>query len=481
MSITSLSFAAFLLGVLLVYYLLPRRAQNVWLLVASYGFYVTWAWQFALLLLLATGANFVLARGLRQNGEGRRALLWAGIVLNVALLYFFRAAHFYLPELISLLARAGIVLQSNGPPVGGLQILLPVGLAYYTLQNISYLVDVYRGQLKAAGDVVDFALYLVYFPRLLSGPVERARTFLPMLAQRRVVDNDVLARGFTLIVVGLARKLLVADTLAAIIFWDAFETPAKYTGPELIGWLMLYGLFLYNDFAGYTSMARGVSYLFGIELSANFKQPYFARTFTEFWNSWHITLSHWLRDYIFFPLSRALLRRNPRRTNIANLILPPLVTMLVSGLWHGLGWGLLLWGALHGLYQVLERLPSLWRPVVPPQQRALWRQGLSILAVQMLVTLAWAPFVMELPVALSYWQGILDWTYPIIRFRRILLLAPFLIAILALDWAQRQPRDEAIFLRWPRPIQASLLAGCLFLLMLIMQVGYEESFVYMGF
>jgi alginate O-acetyltransferase complex protein AlgI len=476
MSLTSLHFVYFLLAVLLVYYLLPRRGQNYWLLAASYIFYVSWAWQFALLLLLSTAANFTLARRLRRNGQNRRWLLWAGVLLNVTLLLIFRLAHFYLPELLTLMARGGIELRA-----GGLQILLPVGLAYYTLQNISYLVDVYRGQLQAATDPVDFALYLAYFPKLLSGPIERARSFLPRLAQPRLVDNGVLAKGLTLIVIGLARKLLVADTLASIIFWNAFETPAFYTGPELIGWLLLYGFYLYNDFAGYTSMARGVSQLFGIELAANFKQPYFARTFAEFWNSWHITLSHWLRDYIFFPASRALLRRNPSRRNLANLLLPPLVTMLVSGLWHGLGWGLLVWGGLHGLYQVAERLPSLWRPVVPAQQQPRWRQGLSILIVQLLVTAAWVPFVMELPTALAYWQGMLDWTYPIIRFRRIFFLVPFFAAIMLLDWFQYRADDEAIFLRWPRPVQASLLAACLFLLMIIGQVDYEEPFVYLGF
>ena len=184
-------------------------------------------------------------------------------------------------------------------------LLLPIGLAYYSLQNISYLIDIYRKQTVAATDFIDFALYLAYFPKLLSGPIERARTFLPKLAQPRHVDNKLLARSFTLIIVGLMRTLLIAGILLKMIFWDAFETPAKYTAPELIGWLLIYSLFLYNDFAGYTSIVRGVSGLFGLELSRNFSQPYFTRNLTEFWNSWHISLSHWLRDYIYFPLSRA--------------------------------------------------------------------------------------------------------------------------------------------------------------------------------
>jgi hypothetical protein len=209
---------------------------------------------------------------------------------------FFRSVNFYLPEFISLADRLGLPISEHS-----FKFILPVGLAYYTLQNISYLVDVRHKQIAASVDFIDFALYLAYFPKLLSGPIERARTFLPQLANPRRVDNETLARSFTLIIVGLLRKLLIASLFSGILFWNAFETPALYTAPELIGWIVIYGLFLYNDFAGYTSIVRGISGLFGIQLSHNFKQPYFARNLTEFWNNWHISLSHWLRDYIFFP------------------------------------------------------------------------------------------------------------------------------------------------------------------------------------
>jgi len=349
------------------------------------------------------------------------------------------------------------------------------------LENISYQVDVYRGQVKATRDFIDFALYLAYFPKLLAGPIERARTFLPKLTQPRVVDNELFSKSFALIVIGAVRKLLIADYLSSIIFWDAFETPEKYTGPELIAWLLMYALMIYNDFAGYTSMMRGISGLFGIELSFNFQQPYFARNFTEFWNRWHITLSHWLRDYIFFPLSRALLRRNPSRRNVANLIFPPLVTMLASGLWHGLSWHMILWGGLHGLYQIIERIPSLWRPVIPPQRWPRWRQVMAAGIVFSLAVLAWVPFRMDLPLAFEYWWRMLDWTYVVIRIRRIFLLLPVIGVVGILDWLQYHYQDQTIFLRWPRLAQAALLAGVAFLILIMVQVDYGEPFVYQGF
>jgi alginate O-acetyltransferase complex protein AlgI len=476
MSITSINFFFALIIVLAIYYMLSRRAQNYWLLIVSYAFCITWAWQFSLLLIGITAFNFFLAKGMSKIEKPSTHLLLIGISINVIVLLLFRVADFYLPGLISMFANLGIQLNEQS-----LKFLLPIGLAYFTLQNISYLVDVHRKQTPAASDFIDFGLYLAYFPKILAGPIERARTFLPILAKPRRVDNDLLARSFTLIIIGLLRKVVIASILSAIIFWDAFETPGLYTGPELVGWLVLYGLFLYNDFAGYTSIARGISGLFGIELSQNFKQPYFARNLTEFWNSWHITLSHWLRDYIFFPITRSLLKRNPSRTNLPNLIIPPMATMLISGLWHGFGWHMLLWGGLHGLYQVIERLTILRGPVVPPQKWPIWRQVLSMLVVFGVVSFAWAPFVMELPVALAYWGGMFDWASPILRYRRILLFVPLLALTLLVDWLQRYYKDEEFFLRWPRLVQASLLAVSLLLLVLMMQSEQAAPFVYQGF
>jgi D-alanyl-lipoteichoic acid acyltransferase DltB (MBOAT superfamily) len=276
------------------------------------------------------------------------------------------------------------------------------------------------------------------------------------------------------------RKLFIAGLLSGIIFWDAFETPSKYTGPELICWILIYGLFLYNDFAGYTSIARGVSGLFGIELSRNFSQPYFARNMTEFWNSWHISLSHWLRDYIYFPLSRALLRRDPKQPALSYLVLPPMITMLVSGLWHGFGWGTLLWGGLHGSYQVVERLMAAGKPSVPPGQQPVWRQLLASGLVLVLVSFAWVPFIMDLPLAFTYWAGMLDWTYPFPRYRRILLAIPIFILILLMDWLERRYQDEVFYIRWPRLVQASLLAISFFIILLLLQTE-QQPFVYQGF
>jgi D-alanyl-lipoteichoic acid acyltransferase DltB (MBOAT superfamily) len=476
MTITSIHYFLFTTLALGVYYLLPRRSQNVWLLFVSYTFIALWAWQFAVVLGIVTIINFRLALQLGSENRMRRGVLWLGIGINVSTLILFRASAFFLPQLESLFGRLGIPVQA-----GGLTLLIPLGLSYYVLQTISYLVDVYRGQLRAETDVVSFALYLCYFPKIIAGPIERARSFLPKLAQARVLDPDMVRRSILLIFTGLVRKLLIADILTASILLDVFNLPAKYTSSELLGWLVIYAFAIYNDFAGYTNIVRGVSGLFGIELSPNFRVPYFSRTFTEFWTRWHITLSEWLRDYIYFPISRVLARRTSSRQNLASIVLPPMLTMLVSGLWHGFGMHMLLWGALHGLYLVFERIFSIWRPGRPAQNQPFWRQGLSATIVFLFVILAWVPFRWELPAAFEFWSALFSGSSFEIRFRRLFLVFPVLAVSLLMDVLQMRTQDEYIYLRWPRLARAACMAIILLLVFIVTGGESEEPFVYQAF
>lgn len=472
MEITSFQFAGFVLLTLVVYYLLPRRPQNVLLLVASYLFYASWSWWYLLALWAMTAVNYAV--GLNLRGRSRRGVLALGIGVNLLALAVFKYEDFFVPDLLARLDKWGV---ETG--VGGVEILLPVGMSFYVVAVLSYLLDVYRGQAQPAEDLVDFALYLAYFPKLIAGPIERARAFMPRLTRQRIVDNDVLARSFSLIVIGLVRKVVLADTMFKMRPEGMFSDPEKFGALKLGVYLVVYAFALYNDFAGYTSIVRGVSGLFGIELSHNFNVPYFSRNFSEFWNRWHITLSHWLRDYIYFPTSRALLRRNPTRTNIPNLLIPPMATMLASGLWHGPGWSMLVWGALHGVFLIGERLLALWRPAGPPQKQPRWRQGIAMGIVFTLVMLAWVPFVVPTPSgAVDFWRGLLnfsDLSRPSVRI--LIALCP----ALWLDWVQYRGGDELVFLRWPRLAQATLLAVAFMAIFLISQADTGAPFVYQGF
>lgn len=232
------------------------------------------------------------------------------------MLAFFKYQHFFLPEL----ARLG--LESDG-----LRLLVPIGLSFYIVQAIAYLMDLDKGLQEPERDPLDFALFMIYFPRMISGPIERARDFLPKLKAPRLVDDELFARSLTLILMGLFRKLAVADVLNVILPKDVFSDPSHYRAPELALWLLAYSFILYNDFAGYSSIVRGVSGLFGIELNQNFNLPYLARNMVEFWARWHMSLSEWLRDYSFTPTTRALLRRKYNSRHPLTMVVPPLLTM----------------------------------------------------------------------------------------------------------------------------------------------------------
>jgi alginate O-acetyltransferase complex protein AlgI len=476
MPVTSLLFVFFTGFSLAVYHLLPRRPQNIWLLFVSYVFLARWDWRFAVFLGVITVVNFALASRLRGSDPGRRAVLWIGIGFNILVLVIFRTVNFFIPEMEKLFERAGFLT-----PADGLQMLIPLGVSFYVLQAISYLVDVYRGQVKIEPGFLDFALYLAYFPKIVAGPIERPGLFLSKLAHPRSVDRYLAERSVVLIFTGLVRKLLIADLLWSFILSDVFEIPTKYTPPEMMIWLIIYAFALYNDFAGYTQIVRGVSGFFGIELSPNFRTPYFSRSFNEFWTRWHISLSEWLRDYVYFPVSRALSRRSPGRQDLASLVMPPMITMLVSGLWHGFGLHMVIWGGLHGLYLILERLLSLRWSAVRGESRPLWRQGLAMGFVFTMILLAWVPFGWEMPNAFRVWEALTSISSFDIRYQRLFIALPILLISLAMDLIHYHSQDEYFYLKWPRLAQAACMAAILILVFIATGGDFKEPFVYQAF
>jgi D-alanyl-lipoteichoic acid acyltransferase DltB (MBOAT superfamily) len=397
-----------------------------------------------------------------------------GIVFNVLALVFFKYQDFFLPELNAL-----------GLTGDGLRLLLPIGLSFYIVQAIAYLMDLEKGLLAPERDPLDFALFMAYFPRLTSGPIERARDFLPKLKAPRVVDDELFARSITLILMGLFRKVAVADVLTLILPSDVFSDPGNYRAPELAIWLLAYAFALYNDFAGYSAIVRGISGLFGIELNPNFNLPYLARNMVEFWARWHISLSEWLRDYVFTPSTRALLRRKYNSRHALTIVLPPLLTMAISALWHDVSWNMLLWGGLHGVFQVGERVRSIWWPAPPPQQHPWWRQVGAMLLVFVLVSLAWVPFKTSIPDTLDYWAGLTnlsEWGAGL-TLSHLHGLVFFLAGIiLALDICLYR-RGEFTFTQWPPLGKAIMINLAIFAIILgtAVQGDAPPPFIYQGF
>jgi hypothetical protein len=452
--LVSLLFLAFVSAVLLVFYRLPGRWQPTWLLAASYVFCASYGWKVLAALLALTVANFLLARPAALIGGRGRPTLSAGLLL-----------------------RDGVAAGTfMGIDRSAAWWALPVGLSFYSLQAISYQIDLRRGQISPQPGFVGLALYLGYFPKLLAGPIERARSFLPQLTAERVLDADRLGGALTLIVVGLVRKVLIGDPLWAKIPEAAFTSPESASA--LLAWLAVYTIALYNDFAGYTSIARGVSSLFGIDLSPNFASPFLARSFTEFWNRWHITLSQWLRDYVFVPLSRALLRRGFAFEGAVNVVVPAMLTMLASGLWHGTGWHMLVWGGLHGSYLVAEKARQSIRPKPPPGTWPLPRRIAAALAVVGVAIVSNAFFRLSVADAVAFLGAALTPAAPPWPDPLVVLLVGLGFWI---DWVQWRKRDELVFLRWPPAARRAALAAALLALLVAFQFDTNTGFVYEEF
>ncbi len=497
MTITSFTFMGFVLAILAIYHLAPQAWKKHILLAASLVFYASISWQALIILSLIALANFLIGIKL-SKGKNNSLWLWFGVLTNIASLAAFKYADFYLPHIESILQKSNIQTTTEG-----LKILLPLGLSFFVMQGIAYLIDISKKRIQPIEHFLDFWLFAIYFPKLLSGPMERAGRFVKQINQPRIVDTEQLETSLALIIMGIVRKMVLATPLLTMMPADVFTEPELFAPHLLASWLLAYGFAIYNDFAGYTNIIRGVSGLFGISLTQNFNVPYFARDFTEFWQRWHISFSNWLRDYIFFPLTR-FLRRKFTRKNPLNIIIPPLVTMLISGLWHGLSFHMLLWGGLHGIYQVVERIPSLWRPVVTPAKRPKWRQWLGGLITFGLAMLAWVPFRADLPTTWAFYKKLVlffnipimkkaihplssvylgsgqiinykNWLLPDIRI--FILIIPSLIIDI---WQYRHP-DISSIKNWSQWTKATVLAVALLLIFFVSLANPQAPFIYQGF
>jgi alginate O-acetyltransferase complex protein AlgI len=335
-------FFVFLAVVLALFYALPQRFRKYLLLAASYFFYASWNPKFIALLLTLTAIDYTAGLWLERTAEPvrRRAILIASLAANLGFLGFFKYYNF---------AASNIALALGKPAHSfWLDIVLPLGISFHTFQSISYVVDVYRGQQQVVRNPIDYALFICFFPQLVAGPIVRARDFFRDLYHWSAPAADEVSRGLFLIALGLTKKMAFADQFAAVAnayFGNLAANPGRLTA-----WcgVFAFGLQIYFDFSGYTDMAIGMAKLLGFHFPVNFRRPYLARSITDFWHRWHISLSTWLRDYLYIPLGG---NRHGRWMTYRNLML----TMLLGGMWHGASWNFLIWGGYHGVLLSMER------------------------------------------------------------------------------------------------------------------------------
>ncbi len=372
-------FAVFFITVLAVYWRLPSDRLRVYLLLgASFFFYASWEPRLALLIVASTTIDYWLARGIEASSVPRRRklLLALNITGNLGLLCFFKYTNFFLSTISEGLLRAGLTESAIRP----LELLLPVGISFYTFEAISYMVDVYQGRVKAERNLAHFQLFILFFPHLVAGPIVRGRDFLPQIRRRKRFNWVRFNWGAQLFVMGLFKKLAIADRMA-LFAEPMFKDPEAFRSSAVWMGVLAYALQIYGDFSGYTDMALGCAHMLGYRLTLNFNMPYLARNVSEFWRRWHMSLSGWLRDYLFIPLGGS--RGGSWRT-CRNLML----TMTLGGLWHGARWTFVVWGVLHGTYLIVHRVfrsTTERRPVIrkalesPPGTVVCW--ALTLLAV----------------------------------------------------------------------------------------------------
>ena len=473
MLFNSLTFLLFFCVILSVHYSpIPWRLKKTNLLLGSYLFYAAWNPPFVLLLLLSTVVDWHAAKRIDLASDERRRRIWLGIslALNLGLLAAFKYSGFLLENFNRLLESLGVSVQFADPGF-----ILPVGISFYTFQTLSYTLDIYYGKLKPWHSFLDYALYVSFFPQLVAGPIVRAKHFLPQAAQQNRVSFAVFSVGLSLLIIGLFEKTVLADTFFGPLVDRCFEPSAD---PDtLSAWLggLFFSAQIFCDFAGYSLCAIGCAMCLGFDLPWNFRSPFAAVGFSDLWRRWHVSLSSWLRDYLYIPLGG---NRHGRFRTYRNLLL----TMLLGGLWHGAAWTFVIWGLLHGLYLVAERGAQRIGVLRGLPSSGIGRVLIATLTF-LLVTVAFVIFrAQSLDQAvgiLSAMFGIAGEQSPIAWDLWTQVVTASLGLMLLIQWRYRDELLSEALQRLPAFPRAVLLSSCL--LMIVIASGDSDAFIYFQF
>jgi D-alanyl-lipoteichoic acid acyltransferase DltB (MBOAT superfamily) len=486
MFFTSLLFWVFFVGFLGFYTLFVSRnkLRNGYLLIVSLFLYFKVAGGGLVLLLFSCLLNYAAGRWIATSRKPQPIVI-AAVSINLLLLAFYKYSYFATDCLNQLFAAQlkpvnwinVAVNQILGQQLDKDSIILPIGISFYTFQAISYLADVYKHRIKPVNNLADFSFYLSFFPQLVAGPIVRAHQFVPQLYQKFRLSRNEFSYSVYLIVKGLFKKMMIADFLAVNFVDRIFEAPLAHSGVENLAAVYAYALQIYCDFSGYTDIAIGLALMLGFKIPVNFNQPYQARCLTDFWRRWHISLSFWLRDYLYIPLGG---NRNGRFRMHLNLM----ITMLLGGLWHGANLRFLLWGAIHGIGLSLEKIIQQFQK--PPKARNWFRKALSVFFTFQLVSLAWIFFRLETmdKVRQFFYQvsqhfATNNWVQMVSAYQHIemVLLLGFMMIWLPIRWKEK---IRGWFISMPVPFQILVSALILLGITFISQSALQP-FIYFQF
>lgn len=478
MLFNSIEFAIFLPVVFILYWFVvgkSLRVQNLFLLIVSYVFYGWWDWRFLSLIVFSSFVDYFTGRALAVQvlPSRRKLLLYVSIIVNLGMLAYFKYFNFFLESFTDAFTLFGSQLNTTT-----LQIILPVGISFYTFQTLSYSIDVYRGKLEPTKDIIAFFSFVTFFPQLVAGPIERASALLPQFLKKRQFSYHQSVDGLRQILWGLVKKIVIADNCAVYVN-DIFANYETYSGSTLLLGGILFAFQIYGDFSGYSDIAIGTARLFGFELMRNFAFPYFSRDIAEFWRRWHISLSTWFRDYVYIPLGGS-------RSGVRLKVLNTFAIFLISGFWHGANWTFIIWGFLNACYflpllllkQNRNNLDTVAQGKLFPSFAEAGQMGFTFL----LTVIAWVFFRADnVQQAFSYIAHIASSsllnTPEVLPKKTILLLLLFLLV----EWLQREKQHALEFqeFRIPRPLRWSIYYAILFII--IWFGGIQQQFIYFQF
>jgi len=482
MLFNSLDFAIFLPIVFILYWFVINKnlkLQNFLIVVASYVFYGWWDWRFLSLILFSTLVDYSVGRGLakQENPAKRKLLLWTSILVNLGFLGFFKYYNFFLDNFVAAFSFFGYKINPQG-----LNIILPVGISFYTFQTLSYSIDVYKRKLEPTNNLIAFMAFVSFFPQLVAGPIERATHLLPQFYKKREFDYNKAVDGLRQILWGLFKKVVIADN-AAEIANQIFNHSGDYSGSTLLLGALFFTFQIYGDFSGYSDIAIGVSRLFGFDLMQNFAFPYFSRDIAEFWRRWHISLSTWFRDYLYIPLGGS---RGGTWMKIRNTF----VIFIVSGFWHGANWTFIIWGALNAIYflplLLLNKNRINTNIVAQGKFLPTAREFFNISATFWLTVLAWVFFRAEnINHALTYLSTIFSKSFFTIPYlpgtRNALTISLLIIIFLLIEWLGRENKFaiEKLGFKWKRPVRWAMYYAIIVTIFLF--AGKQQEFIYFQF
>ena len=481
MLFNSLSFAIFLPVVFFLYWFVCNknlRTQNILLLVASYFFYACWDWRFLFLLMFSTWLDYFT--GLKmfeaKNKKGKVFWFWLSIIVNAGFLGFFKYYNFFVSSFAEGLSHFGI---HSSPWV--LQVILPVGISFYTFHGLSYVIDIYKGRIPAEKNFVDYAVFVSFFPLLVAGPIERATHLLPQIKKERTFDYTVAADGMRQILWGLFKKIVIADQCAEYANM-IFNNSEQYGGSTLLLGALFFTFQIYGDFSGYSDIALGTARLFGISLLRNFSFPYFSRDIAEFWRRWHISLSTWFRDYLYIPLGGS-------QVNMWVKVRNTFIIFLVSGFWHGANWTFIVWGLLNAIYIMPSIIFHTHRNNIDIVARdSRWPsigEAFSIMLTFGLAVFAWIFFRAN---NLHHAFGIIKKIFsgsllsrPQVNPSEMLVAAFCIFVFMAIEWFGRREQYAIahLDLKLKKPLRHALYYSIM--LAILWFAGSEQQFIYFQF